>query len=266
MRGVQHAMMAAGATPPPYDATPSIVAAFGMRRLLTSYSGPLLRLRRASDNAEADFGATGGGDLDTAAISAWLGAAAGYARTWYDQSDGGRHAAQATAASQPLYVASAQNGRPAIRDNGGGQHLSFGSVAMSSFTVILAQNTRGIINPGQYVVGGTGQGVANGGTSPSFPGWGAFDGTRLLTATVEPLGWALLVAQNSKLFRNGSEAAYSQTNTLTGLTLSALFTRPDFTPIAANCDLGEVVICNAVLAAPDRQVAEAAANLYWNLY
>ena len=94
-------------------------AAYSMRRLRSTYTGPLIRLRRSSDNAEQDFYSVSGGEaLDVDAISTWLGGASGYVVTWYDQTGNGNHATQATAASQPLFVASAQNGRPGGRFDG----------------------------------------------------------------------------------------------------------------------------------------------------
>lgn len=90
----------------PYDAIPSIAALYAMRRALSDYTGPILRLRRDSDNTEQDIGYVANGDLDTAALASWLGEANGYITTWYDQSGNANHATQATAAAQPLFVAS----------------------------------------------------------------------------------------------------------------------------------------------------------------
>lgn len=71
------------------------------RRIKTSYTGPLLKLRRSTDNVEQDFGFDGSGNLDQAAITTFLGAADGLVTTLYDQSGNNRHLAQATAAAQP---------------------------------------------------------------------------------------------------------------------------------------------------------------------
>jgi hypothetical protein len=71
-------------------------------RVLTSWTGPLLRLRRGSDDAEQDFGYIGStGILDAASVASWLGGATGYATTLYDQSGNSRHAVQATTGYQP---------------------------------------------------------------------------------------------------------------------------------------------------------------------
>jgi hypothetical protein len=95
------------------------------RRVLTSYTGDLVCLRRDSDDAESDFGYDGDGNLDTAAIQSWLdadGASNAYVVTVYDQVNGD-DVTQATKAAQPLYVASLQNGRPGMRLDGSDDYL-----------------------------------------------------------------------------------------------------------------------------------------------
>lgn len=103
----------------PLDGLSNIIAAYSTRRLLSSYTGALIRLRRSSDNAESDFTYDGAGDLDVATIAAWLGAATGYIKTWYDQSGNSYHVTQATAANQPTYVAIGQNNKPVLDFAGG---------------------------------------------------------------------------------------------------------------------------------------------------
>lgn len=116
--GVQLAGRAGDVFVGPYDDIPNIAALYALRRGLTAYTGPLIRLRRSSDNAEDDFGWLPNGDLEVAAIAAWLGEDDGYVTTWYDQSGNGRNATQGTASMQPAYIASGQNGKPVLRFNG----------------------------------------------------------------------------------------------------------------------------------------------------
>jgi len=93
-------------------------AIFSIRRLLTSYTGALVRLRRDSDHAESDFGPDVNGDLDTAAITTWLGGANGFVKIWYDQSGNGYDAAaSATKSYQPQYIAIGINSKPVFRNN-----------------------------------------------------------------------------------------------------------------------------------------------------
>lgn len=71
------------------------------RRLSEDYTGPLLRVRRASDNTELDIGYTATNEVDKSAITAHCGASVGYVVTLYDQSGNGRHMQQPTASNQP---------------------------------------------------------------------------------------------------------------------------------------------------------------------
>ena len=97
--------------------TPNV--AYSMRRLRAGYTGPLVRIRRSSDNTEQDIGANSGCVLDTAALSAFVGSNSGFVAKWYDQSGNGYDGLQADTGKQLRLVNSgtieAINGRPAAR-------------------------------------------------------------------------------------------------------------------------------------------------------
>lgn len=109
----------------------SAAFAAGPRRLTDSYSGALMRVRRSSDNVEADIGFTAAGDLDTVALLAHTGAGDGFVSKLYDQSGNGRDLAQATAANQPRIVLAGVvdklNARPAVRTDGAAQIMATAS-------------------------------------------------------------------------------------------------------------------------------------------
>ena len=73
------------------------------------YTGPLIRVRRSSDNTQLDINAVATPDangdrfLDTTALLAFVGAGNGFVVTWYDQVSG-RNYTQATNANQPRIV------------------------------------------------------------------------------------------------------------------------------------------------------------------
>lgn len=98
------------------ELTTPAVAAWSVSRALTTdwLEQPLIRLRRASDNVESDFGADEDGNLDTAAIATWIGGSSAFVVTVYDQV-GSANFTQATAALQLPYVGSVAelDGRPA---------------------------------------------------------------------------------------------------------------------------------------------------------
>lgn len=81
-----------------------------LTRLLSSYSGPLIRVRRASDNAEQDIGydsttnPTGPHPINTTALLAFTGASTAYVVTVYGQQGGSNNMFQAAYASQARIV------------------------------------------------------------------------------------------------------------------------------------------------------------------
>ena len=101
-------------------ATPRISIPFSLRRLLSSYLGPAIRVRRSSDNAEEDI-YFNGEDLDEAALLGFVGSSSGFIRTWYDQF-GSLNANQTTTSAQPRIVLDGVidrvNNKPAIFFNG----------------------------------------------------------------------------------------------------------------------------------------------------
>lgn len=78
--------------------------AHAMRKLRFNYTGPLIRVRRSSDNTELDVGFDADGALDTAALLTFAGAGSAYMTTWYDQSTNATNVTQATTSRQPRIV------------------------------------------------------------------------------------------------------------------------------------------------------------------
>jgi hypothetical protein len=84
------------------DQSPGTVAAYSLRRLSSSYTGNAIRVRRSSDNAEADFTPE---QIANGTLTGWVGAGNnGLAVTWYDQSGNGLNMSQSTSANQPAIV------------------------------------------------------------------------------------------------------------------------------------------------------------------
>lgn len=74
------------------------------RRLLASYSGPLIRVRRSSDDEEMDVMSQADGSLDGVAVLSFCGGASGWVRRVYDQSGLGRDLVQASGSAQRRIV------------------------------------------------------------------------------------------------------------------------------------------------------------------
>jgi hypothetical protein len=109
------------------DSFPSSAAAYSLRNLDKDYLGPLVRVRRSSDNAEQDIFGDYYGNLDTVGLKNFVGANSGFVTTWYDQSGNAINAPQTTAANQPRVVNAGvidrENSRPTIRYDGTNDHF-----------------------------------------------------------------------------------------------------------------------------------------------
>lgn len=75
-------------------------AAYSTRRLSSTYTGSLLRIRRA-DGTEQDIGYDANGDLDTSAITTFAGGTSCTVKTWYDQSGNSNDLTNTTVSTQP---------------------------------------------------------------------------------------------------------------------------------------------------------------------
>ena len=109
-RNVQNPSGAAPAPPAAEPMLDAIVTAGGVMaraywsaasRGSAGYAGPLVEVRRSSDNALADIGVDANGNLDEVALIAHVGVVGnGFVRTFYDHTGNGNHVVQATAGSQ----------------------------------------------------------------------------------------------------------------------------------------------------------------------
>jgi len=140
------------AVAPPLDTYTGAAAAYSVRLLRTAYKtggGTIMRVRRASDNVEADVGFDSNNELGlTSPISNTSNAqsytdfadfvghtgtpTSAFLRNWYDQSGNAIDVGESTANNQPLiYDSSAiiadrlikDNGKPAISFDGGNHQL-----------------------------------------------------------------------------------------------------------------------------------------------
>lgn len=103
-----HGILARSASAPSFvgllDTYSGAAAAYSLRRLSSTYTGNLIRVRRSSDNAEQNIGYDSNNVLDTASLLSFVGAGNGFVTTWYDQSGNGLNSSMSTAISQPRIV------------------------------------------------------------------------------------------------------------------------------------------------------------------
>jgi hypothetical protein len=106
-------------------------AAYSVRRLSSTYTGNLIRVRRSSDNTEQDIGYDSNNVLDTTTLLSFVGAGNGFVTTWYDQSGNTNNATQSTALNQPQIVSSgsllAVNSKPCLMISTNNMGFSLGS-------------------------------------------------------------------------------------------------------------------------------------------
>ena len=159
--------------------TLTAAAAYSVRKLNNCYSGYAMNVRRSSDNATQDIGFTAGGDLDQAALLAFVGAGSGYVTKWYDQSGFGFDATQAAPGNQPRIVNTGSidliYARPTIYFGGNFFNLTTPVPATSyPVSISLLANTSGASTNGAFVkfggivAGSTGIGIGIGNSGGSF--------------------------------------------------------------------------------------------------
>jgi hypothetical protein len=78
------------------------VAAYSLRKVVDTYAGPAINVRRSSDDTTQDIGFLPSGDLDIVALQSFIGVNNGFISIWYDQCPSPQNAAQATFANQPI--------------------------------------------------------------------------------------------------------------------------------------------------------------------
>jgi len=87
----------------PSALTANLWGAYSINKILPTYVGSALRVRRSSDNAEQDIGFSGTA-LDTASLASFVGLDSAYVTRMYDQSGIGGDVVQVTAAKQPRLI------------------------------------------------------------------------------------------------------------------------------------------------------------------
>jgi len=143
---------ASGAVSPSPEPTPLLLdtysgaaAAYSLRQLSSTYTGPAIRVRVDTvGQPEYNIGFVDG-ELDTAALEGYCtGGLSAFVTTWYDQSGNGNDATQGTDANQPQIVSGGsvilENGKAAINWDGGSRYLdsSYTGGSMTSYISVLS--------------------------------------------------------------------------------------------------------------------------------
>jgi hypothetical protein len=236
----------------------SATRAYSTRKLRSAYAGSAIRIRRSSDNAEQDIGFVGE-DLDTAAITTFVGANSAFVVTWYDQSGVGINPTQATVANQPRIVNAGtldvKNTKPAPVLDGSNDFLS--SVGGAVYTVksegaVVTNSLAGPTVPSSCAVLGGGTLfplVATSGSSTYF--------NAVSTASVDNTGSASIIFGG--VLQNVRESG------VTGVTNAS-----DTTQIGRDRgfgfwagSIGEIVAFDTQLSAPNYATLYTNQKTYW---
>jgi hypothetical protein len=251
-------------------------AAYSLRKLRSAYTGNAIRVRRSSDNAEADIGFTLGGDLNTAALINHVGSGPldnGFITTWYDQSGNGRNAAQTTPGGQPRIVTNGaietQNGQPAPRFDGFDDVLVFQGVHDAQWSLAVVGRMNGA-SQGFLQFGGVNQ---FGSILTEFNVYMARASTGFVpidvpaTAPFTPGEIAVLTATygvaQTNIWKNGiigtpSAAAGVASNATSYIgALQFLY--------YLNGNIGEIIVLNGVLSTTNRQTLERNQGAYYGI-
>ena len=119
------------------DLVPGAAAAYSLRSLSNSYAGPVVTVRRSSDDAEEDFTAA---EVADGTLAAFCGAGDGFVYRWWDQSGNANHAVAAADANEPQIVDSGvvvtEEGKPAVQFDGVNDYLVYSPITLSTYVNI----------------------------------------------------------------------------------------------------------------------------------
>lgn len=244
----------------PLDNVSSFKLAVGLRLLRSAYTGNALRLRRSTDNAEADFGFSGT-ELDTLSINTFLGSAQGYCTILYDQSGSGNNIVQPNQSQQPLLVLSGLNGKPTLHFNTSqtmGNSTNFPPPYSVIYTARQTGPSRGRVLQGMsnnwllgWWNGSYGQAYYDGWVSTAG---GNSSNSNPYVYTAEGTGSNSFIYQNDTLLYTNAGGVTGPN----GLSLNG--------GEASDADISEIFVFNIVLDSTDRASIEKSSGSYYSIF
>lgn len=244
----------------PLDQVASCKLAVGLRLLRTNYGGSAIRLRRNSDNVEADFGFVGT-DLDVSSISSWLAGSSAYCVKLYDQSGNGNDMVPSSTSAQPLYVENGLNSKPILRFNTS-QNIKNTMNFTAPYTVVYAAKQTGP-SRGRVLDASNNWllGWWNGSKSQAyFDGWVSQSGG----VTADNASYVYSATGNgssSTFFENGVSKIQNAGGGLTGPNGIRINEREQ-----SDVDVADIFAFDTVLSDFNREVIEKSAASYYGIY
>jgi hypothetical protein len=202
----------------PLDGLPAGAAAYSLRRMRGSYTGPLLRVRRSSDDAVRDIGSIiDSGNLDTATLTSFCGTSSCFVQIWYDQTGNGMDASQASFSAQPRIINAGTidgfNGLPALYFDGAGMGLTTTGLLPVS-TAVWSTHLINVLGDGGASLGRVWALSGNPSvgatlTRDYYAGSSSFNNTTAITQRI--MSFAVPNSGTSSMWRNGTLAATTST-------------------------------------------------------
>ena len=259
-------------------------AAYSTRLVKSSYAGPCMRVRRSSDNAQADIAfdatakrlkgtstatitAAGTSGLSvgaTMSFASFYAATSCFVTTWYDQTGNGRHAVQATTASQPRIVNAGivdqLNTWPAITFQNTSQRMTYTAASITVQTINAVRSAPNI----------TWQTLVAMPANTDFSVRGALGG--LYNPTPNNNDWYYSTGSPSQYWVNGVQSptytgttvhtisANSASPTVGTMSISTTFNTRGMSGGAA---VSEILLFPASLSTTDRQSLQSNQNTYF---
>jgi hypothetical protein len=272
----------------PYLVQPSVPAFTGLldtysgaaagysaaRRLSSTYTGSLIRVRRSSDNTEQDIGYDGSNVLDESALTTFVGAGNGFITKLYDQSGNTIDIAQSTALSQPKIVNSGTvlkvNTKPYFQTDGSSflfnNTLSLNGTTNSIFVTLKVDTTKGVI---AMMSGGSD-------TNQHFPsraGDGTnryYDTTATTTASALPNGLNLVniheTSSGNTVYENNVLLMSNEPHNTTDSTGLYLLARTAGNNLPSGWGMSEVIIYSGTSKLSDNSGISTNINTFYSIY
>jgi hypothetical protein len=237
-------------------------AAYSLRDLTFLRGGPVVRVRRSSDNAEQDFTAI---QITDGTLAAFYGAGTGFVRTWYDQSGNGFHAQQATTTAQPQILLSDTNSKPTISFDGSNDLLRASAALYNQLTIFGVQRFRS--TTGSKIAFGYGDYRAD----IQIERWQIQSGLATVGSYTENTSYGLRVLSresgNSKAFNNGAQSGSTVTIALTqsATTTLAFGNRVDLA-VYTDVNFSELILYPSIVSDGTRAAIETNINAHYAIY
>lgn len=247
------------------DTYTGAAAAYSLRQLKTGVTS-VVRVRRSSDNAEADFTAL---EITNGTLTTWTGANNGFVVTLYDQSGNNNNATQTVTGSQPAIVLAGVlqlwKAKPTLLTQVTGTQrwltTSFTSAGGGVSTAVVGSLVSGGVNRGAglYIASIITQ-AANtfnyGGASSTFYTNGSYD----CLMTTHSSGTTGTIRNNGADIRDTAKPQ----NTLASVTNPIILSR-NSSSLGGSFLVSEVIIWNGDKASVISEI-EADINTYYGIY